>query len=89
MDKYKIVEILKSHYPDSPYIADSIIDAKYISGVLIIDLNDGDSAIYRCEENSIAIYKRSDPAFASRKGTSDSRMKSVFRDLKLTEIIDE
>lgn len=84
MDKYKIIEILKSHYPKSPYIADNIVSAKYIGGVLIVDLNDGDSAIYRYENSIITIYKTN-----KVKVVDDSRMRSVFRDLKLTEIIDE
>lgn len=78
-----IKRLLIKHWPNSEGIP-KIIDARYLEGMLFIKFSDGQRVIYSVDDGKIYSYKSSIIV-----GSDQQKLKSVFREIKLTTIIDE
>ena len=86
MDIVKIKKILKTYYPNSRALQE-IIGFKYVDGILVLNYTDGQSIVYVLDNGKVTTYKKHTREDEDN-GYDFQKLKSVFRDIKLTTIID-
>lgn len=79
-----LLELLKKHYSNSSLIEDIINAQRIGNNFIYIELFDGRSAIYELCNDNLYLYKKSETI----SKTDAFKIKSIFRELKIDEIIE-